>query len=136
MNGNKGMILSIFWVVLGIVLFTLSSLEIFKWDSELGTGMGSALIVVGALRLIRSIKYRKNPEYKEMIDTQNSDERNKFLHMKSWSWAGYITVMAEGAGIIVATVLGKEDIVKLLSYSVCFMLLAYWVAYLVLRKKY
>ena len=33
MNGNKGLILSIFWIVLGIVLFILSSLEIFKWDT-------------------------------------------------------------------------------------------------------
>ena len=75
-------------------------------------------------------------EYKEKIDVETKDERNRFLRMKSWSWAGYIVVLIEGIGAVISMILGQETVQLVLSYSVCLILLVYWVAYLVLSKKY
>ena len=131
---NRKLILSIFWMILGAVLLGLSIAEVL--DSSMYAGMGGALIAVGALQTSRNLRYRKDPEYREKVDTEVSDERNSFLRMKSWSWAGYITVIAEGIAAIVAAVKGQETVQLVLSYSVCLLLAAYYISYLVLSRKY
>ena len=131
---NKRLALSIFWVIAGIVLMALSIAE--KLDSSLYSGMGGALIAVGVLQVMRNLKYRRDPDYREKIDTEAGDERNSFLRMKSWSWAGYITILVECVGVIAAMVMGQRTVMMVLSYSVCLILCVYWVAYLVLNRKY
>ncbi len=134
MNNNRRLVLSIFWVVLGLVLVVLSIAEVL--DSSVYAGMGGALTAVGALQVIRNLRYRGNEEYREKVDTEVNDERNRFLRMKSWSWAGYIVVLVEAIGVIVAMIMGKETIQMILCYSVCLILCAYWISYLVLSRKY
>ena len=134
MNNNRRLVLSIFWVVLGLVLVVLSIMEVL--DSSVYAGMGGALAAVGALQVIRNLRYRGNEEYREKVDTEVNDERNRFLRMKSWSWAGYIVVLVEAIGVIVAMIMGKETIQMILCYSVCLILCAYWISYLVLSRKY
>lgn len=103
---------------------------------EFWEGMGTALIVVGMLLFIRQIRYRTNAEFKEELDIKEKDERNRFIAMKSWSWAGYTYVMVAAVGTIVARILGHDDIMMMLSRSVCFILVFYWLFYLILQKKY
>ncbi|MBQ1303207.1 MAG: hypothetical protein IIY29_07710 [Firmicutes bacterium] len=134
MNNNRRLMLSIFWVVLGLVLVVLSIAEVL--DSSVYAGMGGALTAVGALQVIRNLRYRGNEEYREKVDTEVNDERNRFLRMKSWSWAGYIVVLVEAIGVIVAMIMGKETVQMILAYSVCLILCAYWISYLVLSRKY
>ena len=126
--------LSIFWAVVGLVLTVLSVTEVL--DSSIYSGMGGALMAVGVLQAIRNVKYRKDADYREKIDVEANDERNRFLRMKSWSWAGYIAILVEAAGVIVAIILGEETIRLILSFSVCLILVAYWVSYLILSRKY
>ena len=133
MYDNKRLFLSVFWVILGAVLLILAVTE--KLDS-LYAGMGGGLLVVGALQIARNLRYRRDPAYREKIDTEVSDERNRFLRMKSWSWAGYIAILVEAAGVIVAIILGEKTIRLILSFSVCLILVAYWVSYLILSRKY
>ena len=56
MNNNRRLVLSIFWVVLGLVLVVLSIMEVL--DSSVYAGMGGALAAVGALQVIRNLRYR------------------------------------------------------------------------------
>jgi hypothetical protein len=121
-------------VIAGAVLMALSIAE--KLDSSLYSGMGGALIAVGVLQIMRNLKYRKDPEYREKIDTEAGDERNRFLRMKSWSWAGYVTILVECVGVIAAMAMGERTVMTVLSYSVCLILCVYWVSYLVLNRKY
>lgn len=131
---NKRLALTVFWIVLGAVLVVLTVTEVL--DSSIYSGMGGALMAVGTLQLIRAVKYRKDSEYKEKVDTELGDERNRFLRMKSWSWAGYFTILIEGIGAIIAMALGERTVQLVLSYSVCLVLVIYWIAYLILSKKY
>ena len=131
---NKRLALTVFWIVLGAVLVVLTVTEVL--DSSIYSGMGGALMAVGTLQLIRAVKYRKDSEYKEKVDTELGDERNRFLRMKSWSWAGYFTILIEGIGAIIAMVLGERTVQLVLSYSVWLVLVIYWIAYVILSKKY
>ena len=131
---NKKLALSIFWVILGTALLGLSTAGVL--DSNAYGGMGGALMVVGALQIGRNLKYRNDPAYREKIDTEANDERNRFLRMKSWSWAGYITVLAEGIGCVAAMVMKQETVQLVLAYSVCLLIVAYYFSYLILSKKY
>ena len=134
MYNNKRFALSIFWVVLGLVLFVLSEAEIL--DSSYFSGMGVAMAVVGTLQVIRNLRYRKDAEYKEKIDIEVTDERNRFLRLQSWAWTGYIVVMVEAAGSIAAHVLGQEIVGQVLSYSVCLIICVYWISWFILSRKY
>lgn len=131
---NKKLALSIFWVIAGIVLLVLSVAEVLT--DTLYAGMGGALIVVGMLQVIRNIKYRKDEEYREKIDVEAGDERNSFIRMKSWSLTGWLTILIEGIGVIVAMVLGQRTVQLVLSYSVCLILVIYLVTGLILSRKY
>ena len=131
---NKRLALSVFWAVAGLVLVALSIAGVLQ--DSVYAGMGGALTAVGALQVIRNLKYRKDPEYREKVDVELNDERSKYLRMKSWAWTGYIVVLVQAVGVIVAMILGKETVQMVLAYSVCLILLVYLITYLVLNKKY
>ncbi|MBR6678337.1 MAG: hypothetical protein IKL23_06385, partial [Oscillospiraceae bacterium] len=100
------------------------------------SGMGSALIVVGTIFLFRQIKYKRNPAYKEQVDTANNDERNKYLGMKAWAWTGYSLVILLAVGSIGCRIAEQALISTLLGGIVCLMVVLYWLFYLCLSKKY
>lgn len=131
---NKRLALSIFWVVLGIVLLALSTAGIL--DSSMYGGMGGALIAVGILQCMRNVRYRKDSGYREKIDTEAGDERNRFLRMKSWAWTGYIVVMVQAAGSIIAFVRGQQLVQEVLWFSICLIVGVYWISYMILSRKY
>lgn len=124
---------SIFWVLLGAVLFGLSLTEVID---SFWSGMGGGLIGVGIMQTVRHIRYRKNPEYREKVDTENRDERNRFIGGKAWAWAGYLFVLIEAVLVIVFKLLGKDELMLMASFNVSGILLLYWVCWLFLRRKY
>ena len=131
---NKRLALSIFWIILGAVLIWLSIAEVV--DSTYWSGMGGALIAVGVLQVIRNLRYRNNTEYQEKLDIEYGDERNKYLRMMSWAWTGYIVVLVEAAGVVVALIMGQHTIQVILAYSVCLIVGIYWIVYMILKRKY
>ncbi len=131
---NKKLLLSIFWIILGAVLIWLSIAEVV--DSTYWSGMGGALIAVGVLQVIRNLKYRNDSEYQEKINIEFGDERNKYLRMMSWAWTGYIVVLIEAIGVVVALIMGQHTIQVILAYSVCLIVGIYWIVYMILKRKY
>lgn len=132
-NYNRRIILSIFWIVLGVVLvacFYAGILEDF-WNS-----MGFAFIAIGILQVMKHIKYRTNKEYRENFDIACQDERNKFIANKAWAWAGYLFVMISAVACIVLKVIGYEELVPVASGSVCLIVFLYWLSYMILNRKY
>ena len=134
MNSNYKLALSIFWIICGAALVWLSIAQVL--DASLCSGMGGALIAIGTIRIIQYVRYRKDAGYREKIDTAVSDERNRFLRMKSWTWAGIIVIFAECIGAVVAMILGERSVFHILSSFVCLMLVVYCIAYAVLSRKY
>ena len=133
MKRNKRFIAGIIEIVVGLALLLLHFLNIVD---DFWSGMGTALMVVGALQVIRHIRYKTNETYKETVDVEANDERNKFLSMKAWSWAGYLFVMIAAVASIVLKICGLDEYVFFASGSVCLMIVLYWVSYMIVRKKY
>ena len=120
-------------LVAGLTLFGLGCAEIVD---EFWSGMGSALLVIGIIRLLRFYRLKKNDGYREKMETAQTDERNQFIRMKAWSWAGYLFIMVTAIATIIFRILGQDLLSQVASYSVCLMLVLYWVSYFVLKKKY
>ena len=120
-------------LVAGLALFGLGCAEIVD---EFWSGMGSALLVIGIIRLLRFYRLKKNDGYREKMETAQTDERNQFIRMKAWSWAGYLFIMVTAIATIIFRILGQDLLSQVASFSVCLMLVLYWVSYFVLKKKY
>ena len=133
MRQEKKIIISIIWIVLGITLLSLGIAEVV--DSY-WSGMGSALTVIGLLQLIRFFRFRKDAEYREAVETETKDERNAFLRNKAWAWAGYLFVLFSAVASIVLKIVGHDILSMGASWAVCLIILFYWGAYMILRKKY
>ena len=131
---NKRLALNILWMVLGVALFALSVTEVL--DSSVYSGFGGMLMAIGGINIIRIVRYRRDDTYREKVDTQVTDERNEFLHMKTWSVVGPTLVIVGALGSVITMVLGMRDLQLELSFSVCIVLMAYWITYLVISRKY
>ena len=133
MRNGRNLIGYIICIILGITLVGLGYAETI--DSY-WSGMGSGVIAVSVVRLIRLYRFRKDEAYREKVETEVSDERNRFIRSKAWAWAGYLFILISGVSCIVLKVVGQDLLSLAASYAVCLMLLLYYGAYLVLRKKY
>lgn len=130
---KRRVLLSLFWVLLGMALFVLGMLGII--DSY-WCGMGGGLIGAGGVQVYRFCRYHKDAEYREKMDIQNKDERNHFLSGKAWAWAGYLFVIINGAAVVVLKLMGQDLLSVWAAYSVCLILILYWLCWLWLRRKY
>ncbi len=133
MKLEKRIYVSIFWVIIGVILVACG---IFDIVDSFWSGMGGALIGVGVIRIVQFVKYRKNPEYREKVEIERNDERNKFIGMRAWAWSGYIFVMINAIGTIGFKIAGNDQLSQFCAYSVCLVLILYWAAFFFLRKKY
>ena len=133
MKQDKRIYLSIFWVIAGAVLVGLAVMG--KVDA-FWSGMGSALLVVGSLQILRFYRFNKNAAYREKMEVEYSDERNAFIRNKAWAWSGYLFILISAVSVIVLKILGLEQLSMAASAAVCLMLVLYWVSYYVLRRKY
>ena len=133
MKENKRIIMSIIWVVLGGTLIALGFLG--KVDS-FWNGAGSGLAGVGVLQLLRYHRFKRNPDYREKVEVEYSDERNHFIRSKAWAWTGYIFVLAGSVSVVVLKLLREELLSMAVGAAVCFVLIVYWSSYMILKKKY
>lgn len=130
---RKGIYVSVFWILLGVVL---NAMESAGQVDEFWGGLGFALMMVGLLQVARLIRYQKDAQYREAVDVNHADERNRFLANKAWAWGGYWLVLLYGAGTIIFKLLNREDLMMFCAGTVCLMLVLYWLCYLVLKRKY
>ena len=126
------MIWSIFEILSGLALNVFC---IFLHLDLYWSGMGFALTIVGIIQLIRCTRYKRNSEYREKRDVEARDERNLYIAGKAWTWAGILYVEISAVASIVFRIIGKEDLSLAASYSVCVIILLYWVSYFLLRRK-
>ena len=130
---DKKNIYPIALIIAGLGLVGLGFAEIVD---EFWSGMGSALLVMGIIRLLRFYRLKKNDTYREKMETAVTDERNQFIRMKAWSWAGYLFIMVSAIATIILKILGQDLLCQVAGFAVCLMLVLYWVSYFVLKKKY
>ena len=133
MKHIKKNIISIVWIIIGITLIALSLIE--KLDA-FWSGCGASLLVVGTTQLLRSYRINKNEAYREKVEIELSDERNRFIRSKAWAWSGYLFVLIAAIASIVFK-LCNQDLLSITSgAAVCIIILLYWISYAFLKRKY
>lgn len=133
MKHNKRIIVSIVWIITGIVLVSLSFMG--KVDS-FWNGMGSGLLIIGAAQLLRFYRFSKNPVYREKTEIEQNDERIRFISSKAWAWSGYLFILIAAVCCIIFKIIGEDLLSLAASTAVCLMMVLYWIVYLILKKKY
>ena len=129
----KSYLVSILYLLIGAILLGLSFAGIVD---EFWNGMGSALLVMGVIQLIRRYRLEKNEAYREKIEIETNDERNHFIRNKAWAWAGYLFVMIMAVACIVLRIVGQDVLSMAASGAVCLVLVLFWCSYYVLKRKY
>ena len=135
---NRYLPLAILYIVLGVALFIASQIVALGGSTlaRILPGIGGSLFGVGIVRLVMGIRLEKDAEYRENYEIEVNDERNRYLRMKAWSWAGYMFVLIAAVATIAFAIADKEELMLMASSSVCIMILLYWVSYMIVRKKY
>ena len=123
MNKSKRFIASISEIVFGVILALCGYIGLVD---EYWAGMGTALILMGGIMLLRQIRYRMDETYKENVDVQANDERNRYLRMKAWSYAGYLFVLIAAVISIILKIMGMDQYALAASGCVCLMVVLYW----------
>lgn len=81
-------------IVLGIVsLYVGNFVPLDSGDAEYSagyyTGLGFGVIAAAVITLVKNVLLLRNPEKLKARQIYESDERNKMIGLKTWSWAGY-----------------------------------------------
>ncbi len=124
---------NIVYVIVGCILIGFAVLE--KLDS-FWSGMGSALLVVGLINLLKIHRLNKNEEYREKLEIEMSDERLQFIRNKAWAWSGYLFVLISAIACIVFKVMNLDQLSLYASFSVCLVLALFWVSHTIIKRKY
>ena len=130
---KQDMILGLIWLLFGLVLTILCSLITLD---EFWSGMGSALMVVGIVRLLRSYRLHRSDKYREKREVAATDERFHFIRNKAWAWAGYLFVIICALCTILFRILGEDLLCIVLGGAVCLMLVLFWICFFILKRKY
>lgn len=134
MKFEKKIFLDIVYIILGAVLLGCGIAEIVV--DSFWSGMGGALIGIGAIRIFQFVKFRKNPEYREKIEIEANDERNRFIALRAWAWSGYAFVIISAVSTIGFKIAGNDLLSQFCAYAVCLVIILYWISYMLLRRKY
>lgn len=124
---------NIVYVIVGCILIGFAVLE--KLDS-FWSGMGSALLVVGLINLLKFHRLNKNEEYREKLEIEMSDERLQFIRNKAWAWSGYLFVLISAVACIVFKVMNLDQLSLYASFSVCLVLVLFWASHAIIKRKY
>lgn len=133
MKMGRRIIMYILWIVLGTTLVVLGIIN--KVDS-FWSGMGTSLMAISVLRLAQLYRLRTDDSYREAVETETTDERSRFIRTKAWAWAGYLFILIAAVLTLVFKLVGLDVLSVASGIAICLMVLLYWGAYLLLRKKY
>lgn len=124
--------LSVSYILIGIAVIVFAN--IFEADNSGLWGIGLGLAVCGVARLRQYFLITKNEETIRKQQIAESDERNIAISNKAKSIAFGVYVMATCIAIIVLSIMKQTALTALLGYTVCFLLVVYWISYLIIRK--
>lgn len=137
MNFKKKLKIRLFvaisYVILGIAMIVV--FNIIKTDNSFFSSFGFALTIIGIARIRNYFLITKDEETITKRQIAENDERNISIanKAKSVAFLAYILVVCTSITILYA--LNKTQLAFILSGTVCFLLLVYWISYWIISKK-
>ncbi len=130
---NKRFIAYIVLFALGVGLIIAGGMELVD---NYWSGFGGGIAAVAAARFLMMLRYKNNEAYRQKVNVETKDERNKFIAMQARGWTMYVSVLLLAALCIVFQLASQPLLSRICGLAVCGMMVIYWISYLVLRRKY
>ena len=113
----------------------ISSTFITKTENDFISSFGFVMVIMG---IVRIRNYRMITKDEDTIRKQQiieTDERNlSIMHKaKSAAFSSYIFIL--GIAVIVLSFLSMHEAAKWIAYSVCLLIVIYWICYFIYQKK-
>ena len=125
--------IAIAFIALGIALIAVSFIT--KTDNYFISSFGLAFVVMGIARTKRYFLITKSEERIRKAEISETDERNISIHQKARGAAFSTYLLLSGLSVIVLSFLALHEAAKWISYSMCFLMVIYWIFYFVYQKK-
>lgn len=126
----------IYAVILLLLGVALTVVSILGCMDGFWSGSGTALLVIGIARLLRGYRLSRNETYREKRAVAETDERLHFISRKAWTWAGALFILIAAACTFLFKLLGQQMLFFAAAAAMFLMVALYWVAFLILNKKY
>ena len=129
--------LGILYLVLGVVLFLIGLLTDVSEKTNWLSSFGSAIAVVGAMRLLRVCRLIRDPDKAADYDAALKDERTAYVANKARALALYICIYVQLAAALAAILIFKQTLVgQVLCALTCVQLLVYTGCFWYYNRKY
>ena len=135
MKNNRLFKISVAEIVIGVIIELLAFSGIVE-DGSVLTGIGSGILAVGVVQLLRVFRMESNPEYKKRMETASKDERYAFISMKAKEAAFGIYLIIAAVLCVAWMLLGYSEQGMLAAMSICILVLLYAVLFRILARKY
>ena len=124
--------IAIIYIILGIVM--IASTFIMKTNNSFISSFGFAMVIMGIVRIRNYCIITKNEETIKKQQIIETDERNVSIMQKAKSAAFNVYALTLGVAVIVLSLFNMHDIAKYIAYSVCSLVIIYWVCYWIYQK--
>lgn len=135
MKNNRLFKISVAEIVIGLIIELWAFSGIVE-DGSVLTGIGSGILAVGVVQLLRVFRMESNPEYKKRMETASKDERYAFISMKAKEAAFGIYLIIAAVLCMAWMLLGYREQGMLAAMSICILVLLYAVLFRILARKY
>ena len=121
------------YIFLGILM--ILSAFVVKIDHDFLSSFGLAMILLGLVRIRNYRLITKNEDAIRKQQIIETDERNISIIHKAKSTAFTIYTLLAGTAVIVLSLFGKHETARWIAYSICLLVIIYWICYWVYQKK-
>ena len=125
--------IAITYIVLGVLF--IATTFITKTENDFISSFGLAMIIVGFVRIRNYRIITKDEDTIRKQQIIETDERNISIIHKAKSAAFAVYTFILGAAVIVLSFIGMHEAAKWVAYSVCILVVIYWICYFIYQKK-
>ena len=120
-------------VVIGVLMIIISNLT--QIDNSFLSSFGLIFAACGVARIRQYFLITKNEETIEKQRIAESDERNIAISNKAKNIAFSVYIIVTCIAVIALQFLNKQELVTILSTSICFLVFTYWISYWIINKR-
>lgn len=120
-------------VAIGVLMIIISNFT--QSDNNFLSSFGLIFAVCGVARIRLYFLITKNDETIEKQRIVESDERNIAISNKAKNIAFSVYIIVTCIAVIVLQFLNKQELVTILSTSICVLVFVYWISYWIINKR-